>query len=101
METYYITFKQTDTKRRNGWHQIDALDRDTATGIAYHRYSYQWSMLYTSDDWDPEHFPDGCLLRLQQLIKTPHYDPANDPGAISIHTAKPIFYRVVKPQLDI
>lgn len=59
-EIFYLTFGQ-NSPAKNGWIEIRAIDYQAAIDMAFKTYDRQWSMLYTSDNFEKQSFPAGCL----------------------------------------
>lgn len=69
--TYYITFGQDCTGFRHpmgghkdGWMEIVAEDAEQARLVAIHNLGFNWSFLYSEEDFDKSFFPMGCIKKL-------------------------------------
>ena len=57
---FYITFTQA-TLLRNGWTEVWADDEMDARLYARFQFGDVWSGIYTEQNWNPQHFPAGCV----------------------------------------
>lgn len=74
-ETFFITFgvqydapgthPRDERIHADGWVEINAPDEEMARATAIEHFGQEWGSCYTTADFDPKHFPAGCLFTLK------------------------------------